>query len=216
MSEEKKRALIKWASDSDSFVIEDDYDGEFWMSSDAPKALAALPHNGRVIYMNSFSKTLFPSLRISYMVVPESITADLATLKSIYDPYPSSLAQITLSEFIGSGAFSAHLREMRTVYRERNGFLRQVLRQILGNRVTLHEGQYGLHLCAHLDSKFDDVEVADRMKADGFGVNALSSYFLTDFLTEPPENRNGIVMGYAGWDSPALRKAVIALDKICR
>ncbi len=212
MGPANKAALLNWATQTGGYIIEDDYDGEFWMTSDAPKSLYSQADDGRVIYVNSFSKTLFPSLRISYMVVPEAMAQQIAHLKAIYDPHPSALAQFTLAEFIGSGAYSAHLREMRTAYRERNGLLRHALQDTMRARMEISAGQYGLHLCAALAPEFDDTEVAAQMQAQNFGVKALSSYYIA-----PPQSRaNGIVMGYAGWAGPALREVVAALDKVCR
>ena len=212
MSSANKRALLDWSEESEGYVVEDDYDGEFWMTSKAPPSLYAQAKTNRVIYLNSFSKTLFPALRISYMVVPMHMVDPISQLKALYDPHPSSMAQLALAEFIGSGAYSAHLREMRTVYSERHNFLRHALESDLGDRIQVGPNQFGLHLCANLSPEYSDKEVAARMKSDGFGVKALSSYY----FAKPDHVANGIVMGYAGWPAADLQKASRALDRHCR
>ena len=211
MSAQKIAALLNWAQETGSFIIEDDYDGEFWMSSCPTQSLFARAKTERIIYVNSFSKTLFPALRVSYIVVPTELVEPMVQLKSLYDPYPSSMAQLTLAEFIGSGAYSAHLRDMRTLYKERFNILRNSLVQFLGNSLHISSIESGLHIYADLAPQFVDSEVANRMKGEGFGLNPVSPYY----FSPPQKQANGIVMGFAGWDSKELTKAVVALGRNC-
>lgn len=211
MSAAKRAALLEWSNQADGYIVEDDYDGEFWMTSAAPQSLYAQAKNNRIIYLNSFSKTVFPALRISYMVVPKHMVEPMSQLKALYDPHPSSMAQLALAEFIGCGAYSVHLREMRTVYRQRHNFLRHALEKDMGDRIQIAPNQYGLHLCADLAPDFHDKDVAARMKEAGFGVKALSSYY----FAPQPSPANGIVMGYAGWPAAELKRASKALRSFC-
>lgn len=211
MEKPQREALLDWASKQNAYILEDDYDGEFWLSDNRHSTLFSQATNNRVIYFNSFSKTLFPSLRVSYLVLPEALVEPVTALKSIFEPVVSTMAEMALTEFIASGAYTAHLREMRQIYRERHNILRHALKKKLGNMVHIKPRQYGLHLCVDLDPRFPDHDIASAMKARNYGCKALSSYYFvpTDTL------RNGLVMGYAGWNASDLIRGVDDLRALC-
>ncbi len=212
LAAEQRAALLAWADEQDGYIVEDDYDGEFWISGNAIPTLFSESKNNRVIYLNSFSKSLFPALRISYLVLPPELIRSAMRIRAIFDPHVSVSAQLTLTEFIGSGAYNAHLREMRTLYRERHNVLRHTLQHQMTDRVTIGAQPFGLHLCLELDQRFKDAEIAKEMAAEGFGAQALSRYY----FTPSGENINGMVMGYAGWDVPDLLRAAKVFERLCR
>ena len=207
----QRRALLNWASEENAYVLEDDYDGEFWLSDNRQGTLFSQATDHRVIYFNSFSKTLFPSLRISYLVLPKELVAPITALKSIIEPMVSTMAEMALTEFIASGAYTAHLREMRQTYRERHNVLRYALGKDLGDKIHIAPRQYGLHLCVDLDPRYPDHEIAAAMHARNYGCKALSSYYFAP--ADSPGN--GLVMGYAGWNGPDLIRGVAELRTIC-
>ncbi|OED45893.1 hypothetical protein AB838_22050 [Rhodobacteraceae bacterium (ex Bugula neritina AB1)] len=209
---EQRASLLAWADEQDGYIIEDDYDGEFWITGNAIPTLYSESKNNRVIYLNSFSKSLFPALRVSYLVLPPDLLEAAMRIRAIFDPHVSVTAQLGLIEFIGSGAYNAHLREMRTLYRERHNVFRHALKRQLGERITIAAQPFGLHLCLELDQQFQDSDIARKLAAEGFGAQALSRYYFA-----PVEEKiNGMVMGYAGWDAPDLLRAVKAFERLCR
>lgn len=211
MAQPQREALLDWASKQNAYILEDDYDGEFWLSDNRHSTLFSQATNNRVIYFNSFSKTLFPSLRVSYLVLPEALVEPVTALKSIFEPQVSTVAEMALTEFIGSGAYTAHLREMRQTYRERHNILRYALEKYLGNMAHIESRQYGLHLCVDLDPQYPDHHIAAAMKERNYGCKALSSYYFAP--TDTP--RNGLVMGYAGWNASDLIRGVAELKALC-
>lgn len=211
MEQLQREALLDWASKQNAYILEDDYDGEFWLSDNRHSTLFSQTTNDRVIYFNSFSKTLFPSLRVSYIVLPEALVEPVTALKSIFEPQVSTVAEMALTEFISSGAYTAHLREMRHTYRERHNILRHALEKYLGSIVHIEPRQYGLHLCVDLDPKYPDHHIAAAMKERNYGCKALSSYYFAP--TDTP--RNGLVMGYAGWNASDLIRGVAELKALC-
>lgn len=204
--------LLDWANSQDSYILEDDYDGEFWLSDNRVGALYGQATNDRVIYFNSFSKTMFPALRLSYLVLPEALVAPVCALKGLLEPQVSSMAELALTEFIASGAYTKHLRAMRQVYRERHKAMQFALEQRLGARVRIASGQCGLHLCANLEPRLVDTEITAAMAARGYGCKALSGYY----ANPPDTNHNGLVIGYAGWDVPILNRSIEVLGTLCR
>lgn len=212
MNQPQRKALLGWAESQGGYILEDDYDGEFWLSDNRLSTLFSQTTSDRVIYFNSFSKTLFPSLRISYLVLPKILVEPITAMKSTFEPQVSTMAELALKEFISSGAYTAHLRDMRQIYRERHNILRYALEQHLGNRIHIAPRQYGLHLCVDLNPCLKDYEIANEMKARGYGCKALSSYY----FAHTESGRNGLVMGYAGWDAAELIRGVEILRTLCR
>lgn len=215
MRSPQRDALLDWAETENAYIFEDDYDGEFWLSEDRSTALFSSAPSDRVLYFNSFSKTMFPALRISYLVLPEALVGPVTAMKSLLEPQVSMVAELALTEFILSGAYTRHLRDMRQVYRERHAALHYALEQKLGDRVRIAPRQYGLHLCAELDRRFCDREVAAGMRDQGYGCTPLSGYYMSG-AAGGAEVGNGLVMGYAGWDVSQLTRSVDVLQSLCR
>jgi GntR family transcriptional regulator/MocR family aminotransferase len=149
MSASRRFALLEWALRREAWVLEDDYDSEFRYVSRPLGALQGLDPHERVIYIGTFSKALFPSIRIGYLVVPPPLLDRFVAARRALDFFPPSLYQLALAEFLGDGHFVRHLRRMRGVYLERRGALLSGLdHRHCASRLTVHNADGGLHVTA--------------------------------------------------------------------
>ncbi|WP_084383511.1 PLP-dependent aminotransferase family protein [Hydrogenophaga flava] len=146
---ERRLAFISHARDTGAWLIEDDYDSEFLYDHQPAPALQGLDEHGRVIYIGTFSKSLFPSVRLAYMVLPEALVAPLVTARTICDGHPSQPMQAVTADFMAQGHFAAHLRLMRQLYRSRRDALLQALRTHLPWVEPL-DSRGGLQMAARL------------------------------------------------------------------
>ncbi len=178
MSLARRAALLRWAHEQQSWILEDDYDGEYRYFGRPLPALKSLDQSDRVIYAGTFSKVLFPGLRLAYLVVPTSqIPAfEASAFRDLNGGCPA-LMQAVVSEFIEQGHFARHIRRMRALYAKRRGYLVNALAAHTRNglRVDLHEG--GMHLIIGWEEQLhDDTVLAERARAVGFAVPALSPW----------------------------------------
>jgi GntR family transcriptional regulator/MocR family aminotransferase len=155
MSLSRRLALLDWARRADAWVVEDDYDSEFRYAGRPLAALQGLDRDGRVIYLGTFSKTLFPSLRLGYLVVPEDLVDSFMAARIVMDRQPSTLTQAVVANFIEEGHFLRHVRRMRTLYSERQEALLRAARRELDGVLDVRPCETGLHLMGWLpDGKF--------------------------------------------------------------
>lgn len=210
MSLPRRLALIERARQAGAWIIEDDYDSEFRRSGPAPPALFGLQPDAPVVYIGTFSKTLYPGLRLGYLVLPQAIAADFARAAAQATRAGQGIEQRALADFIRRGYYTAHLRRMRVRYAARQAALRSALRQAFGPCVELSGGEAGLHLVMWLPHGISDTEVATRAAELGLGVRALGSY------TSAPMTCNGLVLGYGnleeGMVSQGVRRLVVAVQ----
>ncbi|BAL24769.1 PLP-dependent aminotransferase family protein [Azoarcus sp. KH32C] len=210
MSLPRRLALIERARQSGAWIIEDDYDSEFRRAGPAPPALFGLQADAPVVYVGTFSKTLYPGLRLGYIVVPQAIAADFARATAQATRAGQGIEQLALGDFIRRGYYTAHLRRMRARYAARQAALRAALREAFGPRVELSGGEAGLHLVMWLPPEIRDIEVAKRAAKLGLGVRALQSY------ARAPMTCNGLVLGYGnleeGMVSESVRRLVVAVQ----
>ena len=214
----RRRALLSWAGQSeDRYIIEDDYDSEFRFSGRPIPALQSLDTGERVVYLNTFAKSLAPSLRISYMVLPPHLLARYRQELQFYSSTVPSFEQYTLARFMERGHFERHIARMRTLYKGiRDSLLFAAREEGITSRGTFSGAEAGLHLLLQMNNGMTEPELVRRAAEAGVGVYPLSSYYLA------PGARSALptlVMGYArmrGEDmAPAfslLRKAW-ALDR---
>jgi GntR family transcriptional regulator/MocR family aminotransferase len=183
-------------------VLEDDYDSEFRYGARPVPCLHGLDVDGRVIYVGSFSKTLFPALRLGFLVVPPDLQDGLVAARATADQHPPVLDQAVLADFLGEGHFARHLRRMRVAYRERLEALTDVAARFCGGILRLRPTRTGLHAIADLDGA-DAVRVSEEAAARGVEVTPLSAYF-----AGPGRHANALVLGFAAVGAEAARRGM--------
>jgi len=202
MSASRRLQLLDWAQRSGAWIIEDDYDSEYRYESLPIASLQGLDSDSRVLYVGTFSKVLFPALRLGYLVVPADLVARFAAVRDATDIFPPTLAQAVLADFIREGHFGRHLRRMRALYRERRGALVEALRNDLGDLVTVLGDEAGLHLVASLAKGSDDRADARRAARRGLWAMPLSPSYIGG------SPRQGFVLGFGGTSVPEIRAGV--------
>jgi GntR family transcriptional regulator/MocR family aminotransferase len=203
----RRLELIRWAENLGAVIVEDDYDSEFRYSSRPIPALQGLAEGANVIYIGTFSKVLFPALRIGYVVVPESLAHVFARARWIADRQTPTLEQLALTDFINEGHLERHLRRMRTLYDKRRQTLVRALNHHFGDRVEILGENAGMHLMVRLRTLFDDQEVMQR--AEGVGVGLVSARLY--YLGQAPADE--FVLGYSGLSERRIQEGVRRLAK---
>lgn len=208
MSLARRLALLQWAAQANAWILEDDYDSEYRYAGRPLAALQGLDSTGRVIYIGTFSKVLFPGLRLGYMVVPPDLVAAFTQARALTDRGSAWLDQAVLADFIVEGHFARHIRRMRALYAERQALLVDLVRHKLAGRLEIRSAEAGLHVVGWLPAGIDDRTVSERLAAQGIEAQPISSYALT------PQPRGGLILGYAAVNAAAIRKGVRRLEKI--
>jgi GntR family transcriptional regulator / MocR family aminotransferase len=202
---EERLRLLDIAERSDAWIVEDDYDGDYYFHGKPIPALRALDHADRVIYIGTFGKTLIPAVRIGYLVVPKELVDPFEQAVSISGQFAPLLLQATVNDFIKQGYFATHLRRMRRLYAGRQATFLQLCREHLGDWLSVAENDCGMQLLATFKQPFRDDEVVAAARKEGLDVHAVST---TYHLTEP---EHGLMLGYAALDEHKARRAVAAL-----
>ena len=201
----RRQALLNWAKEaSDRWIIEDDYDSEFRFAAHPMPAMASLDTGGRVIYMNTFSKTLAPSIRISYMVLPPALMAQFQSRLGFYSCTVPSFEQYTLARFLDQGHFEKHINRMRKFYKtRRDRVLSAIERCPQADKLTIREENAGLHFVVQVDADLSDEALVSRCEDTGIRVRTLGSYY----RGAVPENaRQCLVINYSGLTEESLSK----------
>ena len=170
----RRTALLRWASDARAFIVEDDYLGELQLDGRAAPALASLDRDGRVLYAGTFSKTISPSLRLGFLIVPPQLSTRFAEAAASLAPAPSPLTQRAVAAFIAEGHFLRHLRRMKRLYAARRRALLSSLRAVAGD--DAHATMCGLGVLLRLPDDVDDRDIAARAYDAGFAPTALSPW----------------------------------------
>jgi GntR family transcriptional regulator/MocR family aminotransferase len=181
--------LLNWAKVHQTWIIEDDYDSEFHFQHKPIAALQGMQENEHVIYMGSFSKTLFPSLRMGYLVLPPALVSPFTVAKSFVSGESPLIPQAVAADFIVEGHFVRHLRRMRTLYKQKWLHLQQLIQTHLPG-VSIVAESAGMHLVIDVPG-IDDVAWSVRLKTLGFGSTPLSSYY------QGTTEKTGLVLGFA-------------------
>ncbi|CAN0624671.1 GntR family transcriptional regulator / MocR family aminotransferase [Burkholderia multivorans] len=192
MSLARRRMLLEYARQHRCWIIEDDYDSEFRYGSRPLASLQGLDDTGQVIYVGSFGKTLFPGLRVGYLVAPEPLAESFATASAELYREGQLLQQAVLAEFIAEGHFVSHIRKMRTLYGQRREMLLDALARRYGDALPAAGGDAGLHLVIRLPDGADDRAVAQAALERNIVVRALSGYYEAHSRAQP-----GLLLGYA-------------------
>ena len=172
----RRLALLDWASRNQAWVIEDDYDGEYRYASRPLPALKSLDRDGRVLYAGTFSKVLFPSVRLAYLVVPESQIQRFGQISQTFSGGPPNLTQAIVTDFITEGHFARHIQRMRRLYGERREIAAAGLGDILGEHLWIEPQPGGMHLILRLRGRLQDRPLAQRMREHGMAPHALGPW----------------------------------------
>jgi len=186
----RRQDLLAWAESKKSWIIEDDYDGEFHYTKRVIPALKSLDANDRVIYVGTFSKTIMPSIRTSYIVVPVSTVSSFMESSEIFETSQPLLQQKILASFIHDGYFYKHLKKMRTLYQQRRRFVISALERVFPQVFKLEATDGGMQLIAYLERGSDDVRLADIWQKNGLLVYPLSKWF------SGKKKKFGLVIGF--------------------
>jgi GntR family transcriptional regulator / MocR family aminotransferase len=208
MSASRRLQLLEWARRAGAWVIEDDYDSEYRYENFPIAALQGLDRDARVIYVGTFSKVLFPALRLGYLVIPTDLVPRFVQVREAMDIFPASLPQAALADFILEGEFGRHLRRMRALYAERRTALANAVHAELGDWLNVFGDAAGMHLTVTGRRRFSDHAVALRAARLGLWVMPLSSCF----LGKP--TRHGLVLGYGGTTVAEIRSGVHRLRRL--
>jgi len=192
MSLARRRMLLEYARQHQCWIIEDDYDSEFRYGSRPLASLQGLDDAGQVIYVGSFGKTLFPGLRVGYLVAPESLAESFATASAELYREGQLLQQAVLAEFIAEGHFTSHIRKMRGLYGQRREAVLQAAAGRYGDALPAMGGDAGLHVVMRLPEGCDDRSVAEAALARNIVVRPLSGYY-----SERSRAASGLLIGYA-------------------
>ena len=191
----RRLELLGWAGE-DKWIIEDDYDSEFRFHAHPVPAMQSLDRQGRVIYLNTFSKSLAPSIRISYMVLPESLMERFRSELSFYSCTVPSFEQYTLARFISGGWFEKHINRMRKYYKScRNRLVERLKALEYSDKLIIQEKDAGLHFLVKVDTTLTDEELTAWCLQRGVKIRALSSYYHGPV---PEQDRGCLVVNYSG------------------
>ena len=203
----RRLELLQWAGRSGAFVLEDDYDSEFWYSGHPIEAIQGLDTAGRVIYVGTFSKVLFPSLRLGYLIVPPALVSPLAALKFLVDRHAPTFEQEVLASFMADGHFERHVRRARARNAARRSAMLEALDDALGRRVEVSGANAGLHMVAWLRdtpaAQLDDV-------IDSRRGSRCRRLFGGAVLCRPAAEAAGLLLGYAGLTEREIREGIRA------
>jgi GntR family transcriptional regulator/MocR family aminotransferase len=202
---ERRLALLAWAERAGAWILEDDYNSEFRYTGRPLAAIQGLDAAGRVLYVGTFTKSLFPSLRLAYLVAPEDLVNAFVQARMLQDGHTPTLPQAVLADFITEGHFGAHIRRMRSLYQSRRDALLDEASRAFPDHVKLGLAEAGFHVAAHLPEGTDDRAIQRRAADRGIEVQPLTRYYAG------PEARPGLVLGYVGLSPEAIRAGVRGL-----
>ncbi len=203
----RRLALLEWAKNAKAVVIEDDYDGEFRYEGQPVESMQGLDAEGRVIYLGTFSRTIFPALRIGYLIAPKSLVPAFTSGKWLCDRHTATLEQETLAEFISSGAYERHLRRTRRANAVRRAALLEAIHKHLrGMEVT--GDRSGTHVVLWPDRRSSEEDLIARAASQQVGIYGIAKYFLKT------PTRPGLMLGYSGMNEVQIREGIHRLGKV--
>ncbi len=213
MSLARRLELLRWAHENTAWILEDDYDSDFRYSGKPLSALQGLDDEGRVIYVGTFSKILFPTLRLGYVVLPDFLVDPFLRVRAALDDHPALALQPALAAFIEQGYFAAHLRRLRRLYGERQEYMIEVLKNRQQNFFKVSPHEAGMHLVAHMAEGLavTDQELARQNERAGLVTPPLSRYY-----ADTSVDQKGIVLGYAGLNEQEIAAGVDKLLDVAR
>lgn len=204
----RRLELLSWAEKENTLIIEDDYDSEYRYGGRPIPALQGLRPNSNVIYVGTFSKVLFPALRIGYLVVPPSLINIFSEVKYISDRLSPMIEQHVLAEFINNGSLEKHIRRMRTLYNQRRKALVLALEKYFGDRAEIIGENAGMHLMVSLKLNLSEQEITKRANENFIELISARDYYLE------PKKENEFILGYATLSEAAINESIKHLAKI--
>ena len=226
MSLSQRIALLQWAEKTNTLIIEDDYDSEYRYESQPIPALQGMDRSGSVIYIGTFSKIIFPSLRIGYLVVPPNLIPIVSKAKWLCDRFCPILEQYALTDWIRLGHFERHIRRMRQLYNlrrqaliaafekyfggEERCFSNSLSNHRIGNRVTILGENAGIHLMAKIKTNLSDETVTKTAAAAGIGLISARDYYLQ------PKNQGEFIFGYGQLEESEIDRGIFKLSQMLK
>lgn len=205
----RRQLLLKWAKENDGLIIEDDYDSEFRFSGKPIPTMMGMD-NQRVIYMNTFSKTLAPSIRIAYMVLPDELMERYHKKLGFYSGTVSGFEQYTLANFISKGYYERHINRMRNYYRDyRNKIIGAIRQSDIYSKVTIEEENAGLHFILGIKKEIDDELFKKILRENDINISSVSDYCYNDL----EEFNHKFIINYSAVAEDKLKKALDIMNK---
>ncbi|ROM92154.1 PLP-dependent aminotransferase family protein [Pseudomonas brassicacearum] len=213
MSLARRLELLAWAERTDGWIIEDDYDGEYRYSGAPLAPLAALDRQGRVLYVGTFGKVAFPALRLGYLVLPMGLVDAFSQRRAVDVRHSEVSTQAVMAEFMAAGHFQRHIRRMRRAALSRRNTLLAGWPMDIPGVGSLPSVAAGLHLTVAVESLAREHELINAAASVDVEINGLSNYWLPESCT-PPDQRAGLVLGFAAVPEEAIRAALVRLKKV--
>ncbi|MGK9174040.1 PLP-dependent aminotransferase family protein [Yokenella regensburgei] len=210
LSLDRRLAVTDWANRNGAWVIEDDYDSEFHYEGKPMACVQGLDSFNRTIYIGTFTKSLFPGLRIAYMIVPTELVEPFTIARTLMDGHTASITQLTLAKFLEGGHFGAYVRMMRGVYVARRDKLAALIDHYLSDFVFYVKPSGGMQMPCHLRHGISETEIALAARRKGIDMLGLTALY----AAEPAST--GFLMGFAAYNEKELEDAVEALAAIFR
>ena len=214
MSKKRREELLKWSNEEpDRYIIEDDYDCEYRYDARLAHAIQCGDETGRVIYINSFSKSLAPSIRISYMVLPKELMEKYKKIASVYSNSVCSCEQYALAKFLDAGYFERHMRRMKKYCQEQGNRLLKALKQSeIFSKAEIYGGKSGTHFLIKVDTRISDKQLVKEAKKQKVKIRCLSKYCRED----KESYRHTLVFRYTDASDEEIKEAIHRLEKILK
>jgi len=210
MSLERRFALLRSAEQAGAWIIEDDYDGEFFFGRRPPPTLKSVDRTGLVIYVGTFSKSLFPALRLGFMLVPPSLVETFERVSAAFVQGVPTSNQAIVADFIEEGHFATHIRRMRRIYEERHDTLCDAAARDLGDLLQIVRSDSGLHTIGLLRHDLSEIAVARAAAERGITVSPIARFSIEPIVVK------GLVLGFGGIPPAAIRRGVAVLGEVLR
>ena len=205
LTPEQRRRLLRWTREHDGYILEDDYNGEFRYFATPVSSLQGMGDGEHIVYLGSFSRLLFPSLRISYMVLPPGLLPDYQCLARLYNQTSSTVEQLALASFLREGHLRRHVKKLRRLYRRKGELLQRALARYFGHTAAIRGYESGLHMRIAVAGPWDAATLAAKAEAAGVRVRPVP--------VSPSEPEAEILLSFAGIGEEDIEPAVALLRK---